>query len=82
LAIAGPRPPALEPLLAAADLAIAVLPAGTEEALRELAVATLPARIALTLPPLSPGPPRWAAMAGLARLRSLPPGVTPGTVAS
>ena len=24
-------------------------------------------------PPLPPGPPRWAAMAGLARLRSLPP---------
>ena len=71
LAIAGPRAPAFEPLLADAELAVAVLPAEADDALRVLAVATLPSRDALVLPPLPPGPPRWAAMAGLARLRSL-----------
>jgi hypothetical protein len=34
--------------------------------------AALPARTCAILPPLSVGPPRWAAMAGLARLRALP----------
>jgi hypothetical protein len=74
LAVAGARPPAFEPLLAELDLAIAVLPADTEPALQELALATLRARERAVLPPLPPGPPRWAAMAGLARLRSLPRG--------
>jgi hypothetical protein len=72
LAVAGARPPAFERLLADLDLAIAVLPADIDPALRELAVATLRARERAVLPPLAPGPPRWAAMAGLARLRSLP----------
>jgi hypothetical protein len=72
LAVAGARPPAFERLLADLDLAIAVLPADIDPALRELAVATLRARERAVLPPLPPGPPRWAAMAGLARLRSLP----------
>jgi hypothetical protein len=71
LAAAGSRPAAFEPLLQEADLAIAVLPADVEDALRTLALTTLPAHAALILPPLPPGPPRWAAMAGLARLRSL-----------
>jgi hypothetical protein len=71
LAVAGARPPAFERLLADLDLAIAVLPADIDPALRELAVATLRARERAVLPPLPPGPPRWAAMAGLARLRAL-----------
>ncbi len=71
VAVAGPRVPAFEPLLAETDVTIAVLPAEAEDALRVLAVATLPSREALVLPPLPPGPPRWAAMAGLARLRAL-----------
>jgi hypothetical protein len=74
LAVAGARPPAFEPLLAELDLAIAVLPPDIEPALRELALVTLPAPDRAVLPPLLPGPPRWAAMAGLARLRSLPRG--------
>jgi hypothetical protein len=74
LAIAGARPPAFEPLLAELDLAIAVLPSDIEPALRELALVTLRARERAVVPPLPPGPPRWAAMAGLARLRSLPRG--------
>ena len=73
LAIACPRPAAFEPLLARLDLALAVLPADAEPALRALALASLPAREPCIVPPLPPGPPRWAAMAGLARLRSLPP---------
>jgi hypothetical protein len=72
LAVAGPRPPAFEPLLAELHLAIAVLPSDIDPALRELALATLRSRGRAVLPPLPPGPPRWAAMAGLARLRSLP----------
>jgi hypothetical protein len=72
LAIAGPRPPAFEPLLAELDLALAVLPSDIDPALRELAVATLRARQRAVVAPLPPGPPRWAAIAGLARLRSLP----------
>jgi hypothetical protein len=72
LAVAGPRPAALEPLLAEFDLAIAVLAPDTDPALRELAVATLTARRRHVVAPLAPGPPRWAAMAGLARLRALP----------
>jgi hypothetical protein len=48
-----------------------VLAAEAEDALRALALATLPSREAVILPPLPPGPPRWAAMAGLARLRAL-----------
>jgi hypothetical protein len=72
LAIAGPRPPALEPVLAEVDLAIAVLPPDIDPALPELALGTLRARERVVLAPLPPGPPRWAAMAGLARLRSLP----------
>ena len=66
------RPAAFEPLLAELDLAIAVLPPEIEPALRELALGTLRARERAIVPPLPPGPPRWAAIAGLARLRSLP----------
>jgi hypothetical protein len=72
LAVAGARPPAFEPLLAELDLAIAVLPVDIDSALRDLAVASFRSRERAVLPPLPPGPPRWAAMAGLARLRSLP----------
>jgi len=72
LAVAGPRPAPLEPLLAELDLCVAVLPPDIDPALRELALARLPARSHAVVPPLPPGPPRWAAMAGLARLRSLP----------
>jgi hypothetical protein len=72
LAVAGPRPAEFEPLLARLDLAAAVLPATADPALCDLARATLPARTAIVVPPLAAGPPRWAALAGLARLRSLP----------
>ena len=72
LAIACPRPAAFEPLLAELDLAVAVLPADADSALRALTLASLRARERHIVPPLPPGPPRWAAMAGLARLRSLP----------
>jgi hypothetical protein len=72
LAVAGPRPEPFEPLLAEADLCLAVLPADVDPLLRELALARIPTRNQLVVPPLPPGPPRWAAMAGLARLRSLP----------
>jgi hypothetical protein len=71
LAVAGPRPQELEPVLAEADLCVAVLPAEIDPALRGLAVARLPGRAQAVVAPLPPGPPRWAAMAGLARLRSL-----------
>ena len=72
LALAGPRPPAFEPLLAALDLAIAVLPAGADDSLRVLALAGLPTPARHLAAPLAPGPARWSALAGLARLRSLP----------
>jgi hypothetical protein len=72
LAVAGPRPEPLEPLLAEADLCVAVLAADIDPALRELAIARLPGREHAVVAPLPPGPPRWAAMAGLARLRSVP----------
>ncbi len=72
LAVAGARPAPFEPLLADLDLCVAVLPPDIDPALRELTVATLPAGGHAVVPPLAPGPPRWAAMAGLARLRSLP----------
>jgi hypothetical protein len=72
LAVAGPRPEAFEPLLETLDLAIAVLSPDEDPSLRALAAAALPARHRAILPPLAPGPPRWAAMAGLARLRALP----------
>jgi hypothetical protein len=71
LAVAGPRPEHFEPLLAELDLAVAVLPADIDPALHELALARLPSRSHAIVQPLPPGPPRWAAMAGLARLRSL-----------
>jgi hypothetical protein len=71
IAIAGPRPAAFEPVLATADLALAVLPADAAEPLRELALASLPGAGRIVAP-LTPGPPRWAALAGLTRLRSLP----------
>jgi hypothetical protein len=72
LAVAGPRPPEFEPLLADLDVCVAVLPRDLDPALSELALATLPTRDRVVLPPLPAGPPRWAALAGLARLRSLP----------
>jgi len=71
IAVAGPRPAAFEPILATADLALAVLPPDASEALRALALASLPG-VGHVLAPLPPGPPRWAALAGLTRLRSLP----------
>jgi len=71
IAVAGPRPAAFEPVLATADLALAVLPADAEEPLRALALASLPGAGHLVAP-LPPGPSRWAALAGLTRLRSLP----------
>ncbi len=72
LAVAGARPAAFEPLLEDLDLTLAVLAADIDPALRALALARLPGRARLIVAPLPPGPPRWAAMAGLARLRSLP----------
>jgi hypothetical protein len=72
LAVAGPRPEAFEPLLESLDVAIAVLAREADPSLRALAAAALPAAAGIILPPLAPGPPRWAAMAGLARLRALP----------
>jgi hypothetical protein len=75
VALAGPRPEPFEPLLADLDLCVAVLPAYADPVLRELAIARLPGRGHAVVPPLPPGPPRWAAMAGLARLRSIPEAV-------
>lgn len=72
LAVAGPRPSALEAVIADFDLAVAVLPADAGVALRTLAGAGLPTRVRAVLAPLPAGPARWAAAAGLARLRSLP----------
>jgi hypothetical protein len=72
LALAGPRPAAFEPLLAELDLAIAVLPAGADDSLRALALTGLPTPARHLAAPLAPGPARWSALAGLARLRSLP----------
>ena len=72
LAVAGPRPAAFEPFLAELDLALAVLPADADPALRALTLGSLAARDRMIVPPLPPGPSRWAAMAGLARLRALP----------
>jgi hypothetical protein len=71
LAVAGPRPAAFEPLVAAADHALAVLPPEAEDALRAVALSTLPAGGSRVVAPLPQGPLRWAAMAGLARMRSL-----------
>ncbi len=59
-------------MLAVADVGLAVLPAEAEEALRALALEHLPGAVRRIVAPLPPGPPRWAALAGLARLRSLP----------
>ncbi len=73
LGVCGPRPSALEPLLAAQDAAIAVLPADADPDLRELALAGLTAPVRALQPPAPPGPARWAALAGLSRLRALPP---------
>jgi hypothetical protein len=72
LGIAGPRPPAFEPLLTNVALALAVLPAETDAGLHVLTAAMLPGRENAILPPLQPGPARWAAKAGFGRLRSLP----------
>jgi hypothetical protein len=72
LAVAGARPEPFEPLLADLDLGVAVLPVDIDPALRALAVTRLPGRDRAVVAPLAAGPPRWAAMAGLARLRSLP----------
>jgi hypothetical protein len=72
IAVAGPRPEALEPILATADVAVAVLPADAGEPLRHLALESLPGQLRSIVGPPPPGPPRWAALAGLTRLRSLP----------
>ena len=72
IAVAAPRPAPFESLLAAADLAVVVLPSDADPALASLALSGLPAPSATVQPPLAPGPARWAAMAGLARLRGLP----------
>ena len=71
IAVAGPRDAAFEPLIAEAGLVLAVLPVGADPALRELVSAGLPSRAGAIVAPLRSGPPRWAAMAGLGRLRSL-----------
>ena len=71
IAVAGPRDAAFEPLIAEVGLVLAVLPAGADPALRELVSAGLPSRAGAIVAPLRSGPPRWAAMAGLGRLRSL-----------
>jgi hypothetical protein len=72
LAVCGPRPAPLEPVLADRDVALAVLPVDADRDLRALALAGLPCRATAVQAPLPPGPPRWAALVGLARLRSLP----------
>ena len=72
LAVAGPRPEPFESTLADLDLCVAVLPADTDSVFRQLTLSRLPAGDRAIVPPLPLGPPRWAAMAGLARLRSLP----------
>ena len=71
IALAGPRDEALESLIAEVGLVLAVLPAGADPALRELVSAGLPNTGSSIIAPLRAGPPRWAAMAGLGRLRSL-----------
>ena len=71
IAVAGPRDAAFEPLIAEVGLVLAVLPAGADPALRELVSAGLPTAGSSIVAPLRSGPPRWAAMAGLGRLRSL-----------
>ena len=71
IALAGPRAAAFEPLLSEVGTAIAVLPTDTDDPLRELVLSTLPTSRRAVIAPLRPGPPRWAAMAGLGRLRSL-----------
>jgi hypothetical protein len=73
VAVCGPRPAALDPILAGRDVAVAVLPQDADPDLRALALAALAAPCRSIHAPLQPGPPRWAALAGLARLRSLPP---------
>jgi hypothetical protein len=72
IAVGGPRPQEFEPLLREVDLCVAVLQPDIDPALRDLALAGIPSRTSAVVAPLPPGPPRWAAMAGLARLRSLP----------
>jgi hypothetical protein len=72
LAVAGARPPEFEPLLAELDLCLAVLAPDGDPALHELALSRLPTRSHAVVAPVAPGPPRWAALAGLGRLRSLP----------
>ena len=71
LAVAGPRDTAFEPLIAEARHVLAVLPSDADPALQELVTATLPPGGGAIVAPLRSGPPRWAAMAGLGRLRSL-----------
>jgi hypothetical protein len=71
LAVAGARPAPFEPLLADLDLCIAVLPPDVDPELAALALDGLGARAHVVVAPLAAGPARWAAMAGLARLRSL-----------
>ena len=70
-AVAGPRTAAFEPLIQELGLTIAVLPADATPALHEPVLASLPAGRRAIRAPMRPGPPRWAAMAGLGRLRSL-----------
>ena len=72
LGVAGPRPEAFEPLLAGVDLGVGVLPADADPALRALVGATATGRRHIVVAPLASGPARWAALAGLARLRALP----------
>jgi hypothetical protein len=72
LGLCGPRPDAFEPLLAEHAVAVAVLPSDADAALRTLAFLALPTPVRAIHAPLPAGPPRWAAMAGLGRLRSLP----------
>jgi hypothetical protein len=73
LGLCGPRADAFEAVLREQDAAVAVLPPDADDALRTLAFLALPTAARLIHAPLPPGPPRWAAMLGLGRLRALPP---------
>ena len=72
VAVTGARAAAFDDLQDEIPIAIAVLPPDADPALRSLVLGSLPAGTRLIAPPLPSGPPRWAAMAGLGRLRSLP----------
>ena len=80
LVVAGPRPAALEPALAACDHVAIVAGAG-EERLAEAALATLRAPGRAFVARRLGGPARRAAGLGLVRLRSGPDGGSPDKLA-